>query len=52
MVIAHVDNACFCTGSKNSKMKIQETVPHYVKMHEATGGKVQKEKVSVHYWRL
>ena len=51
MVIAHVDDAYFCTSGVNSEMKMQEIVSYYIKMHEDTGGKMQKEKVALCCWR-
>ena len=51
VIIAYADNADFCTSGENSDMKMQEIVSYYMKMHKATGGKVQKEKVSVNFWR-
>ena len=42
VVSACVDNAYFCTSGKNSESKMQEIVSCCMKIHEATGGKVQK----------
>ena len=44
-MIAHVDDADFWTSSENTESKTQEIVSHHMKMHEATRGKEQKEKV-------
>ena len=51
VVIAHVDDADFWTSRENSERKMQKIVSYCMKMHEATGGKVQKAKVFVHYWK-
>jgi len=37
----------FCTSRIDAEDKIQETVNYCVVMHEATGGKVNEEKVMV-----
>ena len=50
-MIAYVDDADFCTSGENSEMKMQEIISYYMKMYEATGGKVQKEKVTMHCWK-
>ena len=47
VVIVHLDDEYFCTSSENSEMKMQEIVSYHMKMHEATGGKVQKKGVTV-----
>ena len=52
VVIAHANDVDFFTSVENSKIKIQEIVYFYMKMHKTTGGKVQKEKISVCCWRL
>ena len=51
VVIACVDDADFCTSRDDSETKMQKIVSHHVRMHEATGGKAQKEKVFVFCWK-
>ena len=51
VVTACVDDADFCTSGDNCETKMQKIVSCCVKMHEATGGKVQKDKVFVHCWK-
>ena len=51
VVIAYVDDADFCTSGENCEQKMQEIISYYMKMYEATGGKVQKEKVSMYCWK-
>ena len=50
MVIECAYDVDFFTSGKNSEMKMQDIVSYHMKMHEATGGKVQK-KVSLFCWR-
>ena len=45
--IAFVDDSVFCSNGVECKRKMQEIVNYYANMHEATGGKLQKEKVMV-----
>ena len=47
-MIAFVDYGDFCTSGAKSNQKMQDIVNYYVAMHEANGGKVQKEKVMMH----
>ena len=47
VVIVHVDDVDFSTSGENSEKKMQEITSFCVKMHEATGGELQKEKVLV-----
>ena len=51
VVIAHADNANFCTSGENSELKMQEIVSCCMKIHEATGSKVQKDKVFECCWK-
>ena len=51
MVIAHVDDADFFTSGENCENKMQEIISFCIKIHEAIGVKVQKEKVSLHCWK-
>ena len=46
-MIACVDDADFCTSGDNSEMKMKMIASYHVKMHEATEGKAQKDKVFV-----
>ena len=46
-MIAHADNADFCTSGEECEVKIQETIACYAKRCEATDDKVQKEKASI-----
>ena len=49
VVISHVDDADFCTSGDNRETKIQKIASHHMKMYEATGGKLQKDKVYLYY---
>ena len=51
VVIAYVDDADFCTIGDDCEIKMQKIVSYYLKMYEATGDKVQKEKVYVYSWK-
>ena len=51
VVIADVDDADFCTSGDDCETKMQKIVSCYLKTYEATGGKVQKEKVYVYCWK-
>ena len=51
VVIAHVDDADFCNSGEYSEMNMQEKNPYHMKTHEATDGKVQRDKVSVCCWK-
>ena len=50
-VIAFVDDSDFCSNGVECELKMQNIVNDYAKIHEATGGKVQKEKVMMHGWK-
>ena len=45
--ISFVDDSDFCTKGDESEIKMQEIVDYCVSMHEATGGKIQQEKVMI-----
>ena len=49
--IASVDNSDFCSGEVEWELKMQEIINYYLNMHEATGGKVQKDKLIVCGWK-
>ena len=51
LVIARVDDADFCTSGDNCETKMKKIASHCMKMYEATGGKVQKDKVHVCCWK-
>ena len=51
VVIACIDDVDLCSSVENSKKKTQEIASFCIKMHEATGWKVQKEKVVVCSWK-
>ena len=51
VVTAFVDDGYFCTSWVESKHKIQEVVNYHAAKYEATGGKVQKEKVMMCGWK-
>ena len=44
VLTSHVDDADFCTSCEECEKKMQEIINYYAKMHEATGGKVQKRE--------
>ena len=44
-MIAFVDDSDFCSNGVECELKMQKIVNDYAKMYEATGGKVQKEKL-------
>ena len=48
--LACVDSADFCASGEEYE-KMQEIISFCTKMHEAAGGKVQKEKVSMCPWK-
>ena len=50
VVIAFVDDSDFCTKGNECEKKMQEIVEYYTSMCEATGGKVQQEKVMMFNW--
>ena len=50
-VIAFVDDSDFCSSGVECERKMQEIVNYYANMHEATGGKVQKDKVMMYGWK-
>ena len=45
-VIAYVDDADFFSNGKHCIQKIQEIIELYVRLYEATGAKIQEEKVN------
>ena len=49
--IACVNDTDFYASSVECEKKIQEIATHCAKMYEASGGKVQIEKVSMHSWQ-
>ena len=51
VVIAHADDADFCASGDECESKMQDIIACYKKMHEATEGKLQKEKVSMCCWK-
>ena len=51
VVIAYVDDADFCTSRDDCEIKMKKIASCYLKIYEATGGKVQKEKVYVYCWK-
>ena len=51
VAISCLDDADFCTSRENSEKKMQEIVSYCMKTHEATGGKMQKEKTFVYCWK-
>ena len=50
-VIAYVDDADFYSNGKNCIKKIIEIIELYVMLYEATGAKIQEEKVKFYCWR-
>ena len=46
-----MDSEDFCASGEEGEIKMQETAVHYAKIHEATGGKVQKEKALMCCWK-
>ena len=46
-----MDSEDFCASGEEGEIKMQETTVHYAKIHEATGGKVQKEKALMCCWK-
>jgi hypothetical protein len=50
-VIAFVDDSDFCSSGVECERKMQEIVNYYANMYEATGGKVQKDKVMMYGWK-
>ena len=50
-VIAFVDDSDFCASGLECERKMQEIVNYYANLYEATGGKVQKEKVMMYSWK-
>ena len=51
MTILFVDDGDFCSSGVESKSKMQEIADFCETMHEATGGKLQKEKFIMHSWK-
>ena len=49
--MSFVDDCDFCAGGVECEIKMQEIVDYYATMHEANGGKVQKDKVMMHGWK-
>ena len=50
-VIAYVDDADFFVNEENFKKKIIEIIDLYVRLYEATGAKIQEEKVKFYWWK-
>lgn len=50
-MIAYVDDADFYSNGKNCIEKIIEIIELYVMLYEATGAKIQEEKVKFYCWR-
>jgi len=51
MVIAYVDDVDFFANRKDCAVKIKEIIDLYVQLYEATGAKIQEEKVKFYCWR-
>ena len=49
-IIAYVDDADFYSNRKDCITKIQEIIALYVKLYEATGARIQEEKVMFYCW--
>ena len=50
-VIAFVDDSDFCSNGEECEIKMKKIVNEHAKMHELTGGKVQKETFLIHGWK-
>ena len=50
-IIAYVDDTDFYTNGKDFIEKIKEIIDLYVRLYEATGAKIQKEKVKFYCWK-
>ena len=49
--IAFVDDTGFCTNDKTFQEKIQKLMDLHTKLHEGTGGKIQKSEILYYCWK-
>lgn len=51
MIIAFVDDTDFYTAGLDSEEEVQKIMKTYTDLHEATGGRIQKNKIQTFAWR-
>ena len=49
--VAYVDDTDFFSNGENYEAMIQAIIDMYVKMYEATGARIQEEKVQFYCWQ-